>query len=231
MLSKHKVLCIIFSCAFLRFEVAAQGPHDPCNVCGALDCTIDTPDAFFGGQFELSCGDLFEAGLLGFIPSDVCTAVQEAPDQLIPECGCNCPANKKKTSLPCFSGSNIVKVQHKGLITMDTLKIGDLVKTGSNQVGKSEYLPVISFMHMFHHAEVEYRQIYTNASPTEPLEISGDHFLSLHDDTVVRARDVQVGDILKGDAGADMAVTHIQNIQRRGLYAPATENGKIGCPA
>jgi hypothetical protein len=60
-----------------------------------------------------------------------------------------------------------------------------------------------------------------------PLEISNDHFLYLHDDKVVRARDVQVGAKLKGDAAVNMVVTHIQSIQRQGLYAPATENGKI----
>jgi hypothetical protein len=78
--------------------------------------------------------------------------------------GFNCPEDKK-TSLPCFSGSNTVQLQDKGPITMDALKIGDFVKTGSTQDGKSEYSPVISFMHVDPRAEVEYRQIYTNVSP------------------------------------------------------------------
>jgi hypothetical protein len=140
--------------------------------------------------------------------------------------GFNCPEDEK-TSLPCFSGSNTVQVQDKGPITMDTLKIGDFVKTGCTQEGKSEYLPVISFMHVDPHAEVEYRQIYTNVSPAVPLEISGDHLLFLQNDKVVRARDVQVGDTLKGDSASNMVVTHIMSIQRQGLYAPVTANGKI----
>jgi hypothetical protein len=138
-----------------------------------------------------------------------------------------CPKDKKATSLPCFSGSNFVEVQDKGIMPMDALQTGDLVKTGINEDGKSQNLPVISSMHMNPHAEVEFRQIYSNVSPTVPLEISNDHFLYLHDDKVVRARDVQVGDILKGDGTSGTVVTYIQNIQRKGLYAPATENGKI----
>jgi hypothetical protein len=110
---------------------------------------------------------------------------------------------------------------------MESLKIGDLVKTGITIYGEIEYSRVISSMHVDPHAEVEYRQIFTSFSATLPLEISGDHLLYLHDDKVVRARDLQVGDVLKGGTGVNMAVTRIKNIQRKGLYAPATENGKI----
>jgi hypothetical protein len=111
---------------------------------------------------------------------------------------------------------------------MDSLKIGDLVKTGITLDGKSKYSRVISSMHVDPHAEVDYRQIFTGVSPTTaPLEISDDHFLYLHDNKVIRARDVQVSDKLKGDASANMVVIHIKHIQRQGLYAPATENGLI----
>jgi hypothetical protein len=95
--------------------------------------------------------------------------------------------------------------------------------------GQSQYSPIISFVHVDPHAEVEYLQIYTSFTATAvPLEISGDHFLYLYDDKVVQARDVQVGDILKGDAATtNTVVTHIQHIQRQGLYAPVTETGTI----
>jgi hypothetical protein len=59
-----------------------------------------------------------------------------------------------------------------------------------------------------------------------PLEISGGHFVYLRNNTLVRAQDVRVGDMLKSDT-TDMVVTRIESIQRQGLYAPATENGKI----
>jgi hypothetical protein len=82
-------------------------------------------------------------------------------------------------------------------------------------------------MHVDRDEELEYIQIVTNLSSAMPLEISGDHFLYLHNDKVVRARAIQVGDILKGDEAVNMTVTHIKSIHRQGLYAPATENGKI----
>jgi hypothetical protein len=145
--------------------------------------------------------------------------------------GQGCPVSptggEAKSSFPCFSGANIVEVQDKGFATLDSIKIGDCVKTGVTHDGHAEFSRVISSMHVDHHAEVKYRQIFTSFSPTMPLEISDDHFLYLHDDKVVSARDVQVGDILKGDGTSGTVVTYIQNIQRQGLYAPATENGKI----
>jgi hypothetical protein len=141
--------------------------------------------------------------------------------------GYNCPKKKKADpSLPCFSNANTVEVLNKGIITLNSLKIGDHVKTGTSPDGQSFYSPVISFMHLDHHAEVTYFQIFTSASCKIPLEISGNHLLYRHDDSVVRAQDVQIGDILKGDT-TNMVVTHVKNIQRQGLYAPATENGKI----
>jgi hypothetical protein len=141
--------------------------------------------------------------------------------------GPSCPQyTSAKPSLSCFSGGNTVETRGKGITTIDSLEIGDYVKTGVTRDGTTQYSPVISFMHVDPRVEVEYRQIFTNISPTLPLEISDDHLLYLHDDKVIRAKNVQVGDILKGDT-TYMIVTHIQNIHRQGLYAPLTENGKI----
>jgi hypothetical protein len=142
--------------------------------------------------------------------------------------GSNCPKDKKKAkpSLSCFSGTNTVEVQNKGITTLDSINIGDRVKTGVTQDGQIRYSPIISWMHRNRDVELKYLQIFTNTAPHEPLEISDDHFLYLHNNKVVRARDVRVGDRLKGDT-ANMVVTHIEYIRRQGVYAPATESGKI----
>jgi hypothetical protein len=68
--------------------------------------------------------------------------------------------------------------------------------------------------------------IARNSSTVGPLESSVDIILYLHNDMVIRPEAIQVGDILKGDTNKRFS-THIQNIQRHGLYAPATEDGKI----
>jgi hypothetical protein len=112
---------------------------------------------------------------------------------------------------------------------MDALEIGDQVKTGVSPDGHDEYSPVISMMHMDPHAELKYIQIFMDDASDLPLEVSEDHFVYLSNDKIVRAQDVQIGDRLKGDAikNKNMVVTDIQEIQRRGMYAPGTENGKI----
>jgi hypothetical protein len=156
---------------------------------------------------------------------DVCYENEFFQGQL----GHNCPNQDKKSTkaLPtCFSGANIVEIHEKGFVTMDSLKIGDLVKTGMNEEGKTQFLPILSFMHVDLYTEVDFLQIFTSFSPSVPLEISGDHFLYLHNNKAVRAKDVEVSNILKGD-NTNMVVTHIKTIKRQGLYAPATENGKI----
>jgi hypothetical protein len=125
-------------------------------------------------------------------------------------------SDPKKTA--CFSALNTVHVEGKGTVPLTSLKIGDTVKTGSNKVAR-----VLSFMHMDPNAEVEYLQIYMD-SLKAPLEISRDHFLVLQDgQKIVRAEDVQVGDaLLSGNH-----VVAIDSVQRRGLYAPVTEDGEI----
>jgi hypothetical protein len=85
-------------------------------------------------------------------------------------------------------------------------------------------------MHVDQNAEVEYLQIFTEHQLNDkPLEITRDHYLPVknnnvnHHYTVMRAGDVQIGDVLLGGG----KVVAIDSVQRRGLYAPVTENGEI----
>jgi hypothetical protein len=154
-------------------------------------------------------------GNVGTLAQKILVAAQTIPD------------NNTKKKCFCFSASNSVNVQGKGIISIKSLQVGDMVQT-SFQNGPW-FSPVLSFMHFDHDTEVEYLQIHTNMAKM-PLEITPDHFLFVDNLQTVRAGDVKVGDLLSDG----MMVTSIQSIKRRGLYAPATENGEImvsGVPA
>jgi hypothetical protein len=121
----------------------------------------------------------------------------------------------------CFSGANQVDVLGKGIVPMNSLKIGDYV-----YAGKNKYSRVYSFSHLDVNAEVDYLQIYTEGLD-EPLEISEEHMVFLHPHhQALRASDVKVGDMLYGGQGT-LVVTNVQWIKRRGAYAPVTESGDI----
>jgi hypothetical protein len=78
-----------------------------------------------------------------------------------------------------------VEVQDKGIVTMNSLRIGDHIKTGITHHGQTEYSRIISLMHKDQYAELEYLQIFIDTSPLKPREISGIHFLYLHDNNVL----------------------------------------------
>jgi hypothetical protein len=151
----------------------------------------------------------------------------------------------------CFSASNTVQVRGKeGLVSMDSIQIGDYVLSRNHKTNQVEYSQVYSFSHYDPDLLMEYLQIfYTMADssndqplplPPSPLEVSPDHLLYKYDlvsatPTIVRASQIQVGDTLVGggawnhsDAARGVAVvSQIRYIQRRGAYAPVTSNGNL----
>jgi hypothetical protein len=131
------------------------------------------------------------------------------------------PSPKKSM---CFSPVNIVNVKDKGSIPMHELQVGDLVQTATTYHPDQSYSRVLSFMHKEHDVEVEYLQIFTDHMKI-PLEVSPNHLLFIQETNmnVVRAQDVQVGDLLQ----SGNKVTHISTVKRHGLYAPVTETGTI----
>jgi len=115
----------------------------------------------------------------------------------------------------CFSLTNTVEVQDKGLISMDSLQIGDLVRAGSNRFSR-----VYSFIHLDHDAEANFLQIHTAGWDT-PLEMTPEHMVFV-DGAAVCASQVKVGDML-----GENKVSAIKPIKRRGVFAPVTESGDI----
>jgi hypothetical protein len=126
------------------------------------------------------------------------------------------------TKKKCFSGANTVEVEGQGIISMQDLKIGDMVKTSHQH---DHFSRVYSFAHIDRETETEFLQIYAQDLKT-PLEITTEHFLSIGstDKKLVRAKDVQVGDLV---GHKSQVITKIASVQRRGFYAPITESGEI----
>lgn len=128
----------------------------------------------------------------------------------------------------CFSGRSTVQVKDKGMVPMDTLKIGDYVR-----VGNGGFSQVYSFGHYDPTAQKQYLQIQTEAD-AKPLEITAQHLLYIHNEMtkmtqVVPADTIKLGDLLVVPAndGVPTPVVAIGNVQRRGKYSPLTTSGDI----
>jgi len=154
----------------------------------------------------------------------------------------------------CFSGDNKVEVMgRKGLVRMDSIKIGDSVRVRDGTFSK-----VYSFGHYNRDIAAKYLQIYyhrnnddNTKSSSLPLEISEDHMVFIatttkptkqHDTTssistatTTPAAMLKVGDKLVITAAADDDATTTtatiykinKNVSRKGAYAPFTYSGDI----
>jgi Hint module len=128
----------------------------------------------------------------------------------------------------CFSGANTVEVKDVGHVPMNLLGIGDLVKSRDDM-----FTQVYGFGHFDHNLEGTFLHIsfenndtrQTIPSPVSSLEISSRHLVMVEKDNKnyrIPAANVVVGDILSGQR-----VHTIQNVVRRGVYAPLTQSGEI----
>jgi hypothetical protein len=125
------------------------------------------------------------------------------------------PGGDGTTESPtCFSRFNDVEVQGQGMISMDAIKVGDYVRTGT------DFSRVFSLAHLDHDVEADFLQIYADGLQ-KPLEITGMHML-FSSGKAVRADEVSVGDML-----GDSKVSEIKSVKRMGVYAPVTESGDI----
>jgi len=115
---------------------------------------------------------------------------------------------------PCFSRFNDVEVQGQGMTSMDSIKVGDYVRSGT------DFSRVFSLAHLDHEFEADFLQIYADGLQ-KPLEITGMHML-FSSGKAVRADEVSVGDML-----GESKVSEIKSVKRTGVYAPITESGDI----
>jgi hypothetical protein len=91
------------------------------------------------------------------------------PDDVPPDEAGNSPA--------CFSGFNKVEVKGKGMVRMDELEVGDLVRSDRNS---GRYSRLHSFLHKNPNVETTFLQIHANRLEM-PLEVTQDHLVFVWD--------------------------------------------------
>lgn len=194
----------------------------PCTSSGYL-----FPDSEIGAMVVISgclyCRDAYSCGEnVVFIDAGVPgNAFQIVPNNFIGFMGSGCPP-KDSNALGCFSSHNTIYVRGKGFQSIDSLEVGDYVKTTITGKGE-EFSRVISFMHKDRNTKVQYLQIFTDDLDM-PIEVTPEHLLFTADGRIIKAQDVRVGDVLDSHG---TIVTDIQTIQRHGMFAPLTESGEI----
>jgi hypothetical protein len=157
----------------------------------------------------------------------------------------------------CFSAYNDVEVQGKGMVPMNSVKVGDYVRVFRSSSRRSnnddsDYSRVFSLAHLDHNYEANFLQLHydvhtegngaklLNKAP-KPLEITGRHMVYVVGKGVIRADEVKVGDELQLNLHLDTSsdenpiriskmmalVNEIGSVKRKGVYAPVTETGDL----
>jgi hypothetical protein len=118
-------------------------------------------------------------------------------------------------SVKCFSEVASVDVLGKGSVQMKNLEVGDRIFTGES------YQSVYAFGHRETDAKAHFLQVETDKGSS--LEITGSHLMFVDGkSSAVRAESIKVGDSLDG-----AIVTNIGLVERTGMYAPFTTDGKL----
>jgi Hint module len=109
-------------------------------------------------------------------------------------------------------------------VRMQDLKIGDVVRTGTGNLGS----PIFIFSHADPTIQSEFVQMTTSFG--QRLTLTPTHILYCNGRNLTAARDVRLGDMLEAatsfGSNATM-VTHIEYVQSKGLYNPHTLHGDI----
>lgn len=121
----------------------------------------------------------------------------------------------------CFSGSSLVDVLDRGQVRMDSLHLGDLVRSGINE---ESYEPIYSFGHLSATQRSNFLQVTTEKSM---LRLTHDHMVFEKSRGAVPASTLRIYDVLLHVSGSEDPITSIQPVHERGAYAPFTPSGKI----
>ncbi len=113
----------------------------------------------------------------------------------------------------CFSADNTLELADGATVTMDNVRVGDVVHT---PVGLET---VIGFTHSDNNTVSSYVTLGTDSLS---ISLTPDHFLYVNG-KLTPAADVKLGDLLNGN----QAVTSIEHSWRRGLFVPVTWSGSL----
>jgi len=131
---------------------------------------------------------------------------------------CSC---RQTSNFPiCFPGDSLVKVLNRGVVSMQELKIDDMVYTGSKEI----YEPIYSFGHSKPDIQAEFLKISTYNTA---LEISAQHMVLTKANTFVPASVLKKGDILIDETGNEVVIHNIESVKSKGIYAPFTPSGQL----
>jgi Hint module len=163
--------------------------------------------------------------------SESCSSVQPSPTKAPTPAPRPAPRPASRPAL-CFSGQNLVEIKHVGHAPISQLRIGDYVRSSDDT-----FTQVYGFGHFDHKRDGTFLQImfheendnensnYINQESFSFIELSVRHLIMIerHDKQQrVPASDIRVDDILSGQR-----VKSIQEVIRRGVYAPLTQSGDI----
>jgi hypothetical protein len=123
----------------------------------------------------------------------------------------------------CLSSMSVLEVLNKGVTPISDLKVGDKVLVMSNKFSR-----IYGFGHSDRNGETIYRKI-SMENMDLPLEITPDHLVFLIDNngktSTVPASVVSAGDQLMLPTGGAVKVTNVTEVNRKGAFAPFTEDG------
>jgi trypsin len=121
----------------------------------------------------------------------------------------------------CFSATATLFVRGKGLVPMKDAKVGDMVKTTSDNT----FEPLYAFGHHDEGREGIFLKIATESNT---LEVTGAHLVYLAGKPhPVRADSIKVGDELQAANGSNAVVKDIGSVVKAGLYAPLVPSGRL----
>jgi len=121
----------------------------------------------------------------------------------------------------CFPSSAIVESLERGPIRMDSLKVGENVRTGID----GQFSRVFMFSHKDQYAMTTFVSLHTESGLS--LTLSPGHLIPVGSGNLVRADNVKVGDIVSTNSRIDDAVTRISRVRAQGLFNPHTLSGSI----
>lgn len=127
------------------------------------------------------------------------------------------PAND--VTIVCFSAFNEVDVQGRGVVLMDTVRVGDYVRV------KNGHSRVHSIAHHDTDLETTFLQVHSHGLE-KPLELTEKH-LVFANNKIIRADQLKIGNTLSNGDEEKYVIYKIQQVKRTGVYAPITESGDI----
>jgi len=120
----------------------------------------------------------------------------------------------------CFPSTARVELADGGKVSMEDLKVGDLV-----QVGSGRHSRIFAWGHRIPVGEFDFMEIITEGQE-RPIRITANHLLYSHG-RLISAGSVRVGHSIERKDGTQVPVTRVGTVRAQGLYNPHTTHGDL----